>query len=892
MKNNIIVALFLFFCLPSFAAHIVGGDIYYDYLGSNQYRFYVSVYRDCNSNGAPFDSPLHFSVFRVNDNARFGDYTFAFTGSQLVPTNFNNPCGTAPTNICTENAIYTQIITLPPIQGGYRVAHQRCCRGPNINNLISPEDTGLTLSINVPGSENGNFQNSSPRFTNYPPLVLCNNDELVFNHSATDAEGDQLTYALVTPFAGGTDFDPMPIPIPAPNYPLVNWAGGYSAANPLGPGSTMSIHPTTGVINAFPNLNGRYVVGIQVQESRNGVVISTMIRDFIFQVFNCNIVLQAILPTQEDLPSFTGFCDGNLTVQFENNSFGTGEYFWDFGVPNTSTDVSTEFAPSFTYPDTGFYLVQLIANPGSACTDTAYMELNLFNELNISFELTDTTCQIGNSFDFTPMTDAPQAASFEWDFGINGNPASSTDRNPQNITFIDPGWQYISVTTNFAICEATYQDSTYIVPRPLADFEMPFNYECEGLTVNFDNTSLDATIFEWDFGFNNETSSVFEPSVTFPAGGSYIVELIARSSEECRDTTFKTLTVNELMTVSFTPDADQCISGNSFDFIGNVTGPPHANFTWDFGENGSISSSNDTSVFDLSFTSTGSQFVTLTGNFDECIKIDSAEIFIYSQPTINFDMVDGLQCAPWTAQFIDLSVSETPVFYEWDFGDGSPISTESNPNYVYEVPGMYPVTLTIRTDEGCIDTLSLQRNDLIHVFPTPISNFSVTPEETHICSPLISFTNQSIDATIFYYWLDEGATFSREENFDYAYSTSGYHSPYLIASNEEGCSDTSSTRIYIEPFSVFIPNSFTPDGDEFNNTFNAKMYMSPSAWNFKIYNRWGEMIFQSFDYTIGWDGTYNGIKVQPGSYQYILQYSPCRVEESVIVLEGHVNLLK
>lgn len=892
MKNKGLLFLFLLLSLPSFASHIVGGDIYYDYLGSNQYRFYVSVYRDCNSNGAQFDDPLNFSVFRANDNLRFGDFSFPYTGSQLVPTNFNNPCGTAPTNICTENTIYTQVITLPPIQGGYRVAYQRCCRGPNINNLISPEDTGLTLTINVPGSENGNFQNNSPRFTNYPPLVLCNNDNWTFNHSATDADGDQLSYALVTPFAGGTDIDPMPIPIPAPNYPLVNWAGGYSATNPLGPGSTMSINPTSGIINALPNLTGRYVVGIQVQESRNGVVISTMIRDFIFQVFNCNIVLQAILPTQEELASFTGLCDGNLNVQFENNSFGAGTYEWDFGVPEITTDVSSEFEPSYSYPDTGYYVAMLIANPGSACTDTAFIELNLFNSLSVSFDILDTTCQIGNSFDFTPVTDAPATASFAWDFGVNGNPSTSTLRNPEDITFINPGWQYISVTTNFAICEASFSDSTYIVPRPVADFEMPFDYECEGLTVNFTNTSQFASIFEWDFGFNDEESTEFEPSITFPAGGSYVVELIARSSEECRDTTFKTLTVNELMTVDFTPEADQCITGNSFDFIGTVTGPPHANFTWDFGENASILSSNDTSVFDVSFTAPGSQFVTFTGVFDECVKIDSAEIFIYSQPTINFDLVDGPQCAPWAAQFIDLSVSETPIYYEWNFGDGSPISTESNPLYVYETPGMYPVTLTIRTDEGCVDTLTLLREDLIHIFPTPVADYSVTPEETHICTPLISFTNQSIDATMFYYWFDEGATYSKEENVNFAYNTSGYHSTYLIASNEEGCADTSYARIYLEPYTVFVPNTFTPDGDEFNNTFNAKTYLPPSEWDLKIYNRWGEMIFQSHDYLIGWDGTYNGRKVQSGLYHYILDYKPCRVEESAVLLTGHVNLLK
>ena len=874
-----------------FAAHIVGGDIYYDYLGNNQYRFYVSLYRDALSGGAAFDNPLNFSVFRNSDNSRVMDLTFPFTNATPVPVNFSNPCGTAPTNINIQNAIYTGVATLPPIPGGYRVAYQRCCRGPNINNLLDPEDTGITLTIVIPGIANNHYQNNSPRFTNYPPLVLCNQDDFVFDHSATDADGDQLVYSLATPFGGGTSTNPMPVPIPAPNYPPVLWAGGFNANQSLGATASININMVNGQLTAYPTITGRFVVGLQVQEIRDGVVISTSIRDFIFQVFNCNITMQAILPTQIEMGQFAGYCTDNLEIAFENNSFGGTTYQWNFGDPATTADNSTLFEPTYTYTDTGHYVAQLVVNPGLNCTDTAYVDIYLYNELNISFTATDSICFIDNAIDFTTITDAPTSATFDWQF-TNGTPVSSTQKNPQDVNFTQEGWHEVTVTTNFAVCEATHTDSIFIIPEPEANFDMPFNYECDGLTVDFINNTTNATFYEWDFGWNNQTSTDFQPSFTFPAGGTYEVQLIAGSNAFCQDTISKTLTVHELMTASFTKSPDQCIVDNSFDFIGQVTGPSIASFSWNFGPNANIQSSSDTSVFNVQFSNAGAQTVIFTGTFNNCIVADTQIAYIYAQPQVEFSVVDGLQCAPWTAQFIDLSTSETPLYYTWDFGDGSATSAESNPSHVYTNPGFFVVTLTIRTDEGCIDTLTISHEDLIHILPTPVAQFSVTPEETDICNSGITFTNESIGATKFYYWLDEYATYFNEPDFVYPYVTSGTHYPYLIVANDEGCSDTAKMRVYIEPFSVFIPNTFTPDKDLVNEVFTPQMYLHPVTWDFKIYNRWGEIIFKSDDPALGWDGTYLGLPVQTGTYLYTLKYTPCGSVYNAEIVKGFVNLLR
>ena len=301
-----------------------------------------------------------------------------FPGSIILPNIFNNPCATPPSNVCVERAIYTIVVTLPPVVGGYNVSYQRCCRGPNITNLINPDDTGITLTTHVPGSETGFTVNSSPRFTNYPPILLCNTEQLIFDHVATDPDGDQLVYSLVTPFAGANSVNPMPNQAPPPPYIPVQWDATYSALNPMGTGSSSSINASTGMLNVIPNSVGLFVVGVRVQEYRNGVLIGETVRDFLFRVFDCNIVLQALLPTQDQLPTFVSYCQG-LNVSFVNNSFGGSTYAWDFGDLASNSDVSSLFAPSYTFPGPGNYTTRLIVNPGMPCTDTAYMDIIVDN---------------------------------------------------------------------------------------------------------------------------------------------------------------------------------------------------------------------------------------------------------------------------------------------------------------------------------------------------------------------------------------------------------------------------------------------------------------------------------------------------------------------------------
>jgi len=861
----------LFIHFTTYASHIVGGEIYYDYLGNNQYRVNIALYRDCMSTGAAYDDPLSLGIFDENNNL-YMSVSVPFPGSVSLPVVFNNPCVTPPTGICTERAIYTTVVTLPPSAGGYNLTYQRCCRGPNVTNLVTPEDTGLTLTTHIPGSAGNAYINSSPRFVNYPPLVICNNENLNFDHHATDPDGDLLEYQLVTPFAGANSFNPQPVPPPAPNYPFVNWESSFSATVPLGAGSTTTINNNSGQLFVDANALGLYVVGIRVNEYRNGVLISSTTRDFLFRVVNCVVQMQANVASQEQTPGFVSYCQG-LSFTFDNQSFGGSSYAWDFGVSGITTDVSTAYEPTYVFPAPGIYNVTLVVNPGWPCTDTAHVQLNLNNPLTVDFTYPDSLCLDDNSVDFVSQVMGDPGVSLSWDFGPNANPATATTANVNGVHFVTSGNHQVTLSGSLGVCSDNAQHSIYIVPEPVANFSLPVNYECLGLTQSFTNTSTGATTYHWDFGDPNSTtdlSTATNPTFTFPAAGTYTITLIAEVAQGCSDTLQQDFTVYEPLSVNFTHNDSLCITNNSFNFAGDVSGPSITTYSWDFGPNANPSSATSINVSNVVYNQPGEFPVTLTASFLNCSETATSSVFVFKEPTIGFGLEFGTQCVPYPAYFTDSSSADTPIDYFWDFGDGG-TSTEQNPTHIYTQPGSFVITLQITTTSGCATTLSLTRADLIDVHPTPVSGFSVDPQLTDICHAGITFTDHSQNSLFFYYIFDDEGAVSQEQSPVYWYTTPGTHHPMQIVINEFECRDTTYQDVFIEPFALYIPNTFTPDGDEFNNYFKAVSALQAEEWEMNIYNRWGQLVFSSSTGGRGWDGRINGQLQKTNTYVWMVK---------------------
>jgi gliding motility-associated-like protein len=247
--------------------------------------------------------------------------------------------------------------------------------------------------------------------------------------------------------------------------------------------------------------------------------------------------MEAIVTQQPDLSSFVSYCEG-LTIAFENESYGGTNYAWDFGVPGITTDVSSDFAPVYTFPAPGTYDVMLVVNPGWSCTDTSWGTFILNNEIEATFEPPPAQCIIGNSYDFTGDGIFPSSGTtFLWDFGPNATPATSTDQNPTGIVFSTPGPQNVSFQVFYDVCATSHNDVVLVAAPPSVNFGIADEIKCVPYTAEFVNLSTASTqIFSfWDFG-DGTTSTDTHPVHVYTDVGVYDVTLTIWTTSGCIDT--------------------------------------------------------------------------------------------------------------------------------------------------------------------------------------------------------------------------------------------------------------------------------------------------------------------------------------------------------------------
>ena len=281
---------------------------------------------------------------------------------------------------------------------------------------------------------------------------------------------------------------------------------------------------------------------------------------------------------------------------------------------------------------------------------------------------------------------------------------------------------------------------------------------------------------------------------------------------------------------------------------------------------------------------------TILNAFDgTCTEDYTATFVVLPSPEIVFatNKTDG--CAPLQVSFEN--IGDPGVSYTWTTGDGASIDGISTLDYTYTESGIFSPGLTVTADNGCSNTITYE--DYISVYEQPVANFSYLPKPVTTAEPIVNFTDQSNDA-ISWVWNFNDLGTSNEENPSFTFpNTAGTYPVELIVTSEGGCSDTIIKMIQlIEPFSIYVPNAFTPDGNSVNNSF--KPYINGIDiyhYTFTIYNRWGETLFVSHDPSVGWDGSYGGEIVESGVYIYHIVASESSSDKRM-EHHGHVTLLR
>jgi gliding motility-associated-like protein len=253
-------------------------------------------------------------------------------------------------------------------------------------------------------------------------------------------------------------------------------------------------------------------------------------------------------------------------------------------------------------------------------------------------------------------------------------------------------------------------------------------------------------------------------------------------------------------------------------------------------------------------------------------------------------------CAPLTTT---LDVSPSSIIGSnclWTFGDGT-TSTNCGPaTHTYNNPGNYPVNFSFTTTDGCpVDTTF---SDSIEVYQLPVADFTFSPTTPTLVESTINFANTSVGGNT-YNWTFDTFGASNEENPKVVFpgdDPKTYNICLQVIEQQTGgaCQDKICKQIKIsEDFSIFVPNAFTPgSGDNYNKVFLPQLNgFDEQSYTLLIFNRWGELLFESHDASVGWDGTYGGKLVQDGTYIWKINVK-FDTSDDKEELTGHVTVLK
>ncbi len=372
------------------------------------------------------------------------------------------------------------------------------------------------------------------------------------------------------------------------------------------------------------------------------------------------------------------------------------------------------------------------------------------------------------------------------------------------------------------------------------------------------------------------------------------------------------ITVLPPLDLNLTPSTSIC-SGSGIDLIAHASDGNGGPYTFDWtDENGNVlvgTQNADSSFVNVNPATPTWYYVTLS---DGCSLdvIDSTLISINPIPSASISALDSNGCVPFTAQFI--ANSDIGVTYEFDFecdGIVDYSGPNSNPTFTYQNPGTYDVCLTVISADGCDTSISV--NQMITVHPLPVADFTMNPPVTTALNPTITFTNMSSGGLIYDWDFGDGNTISGIDTAIIAgtnngmtigtykdpihtYTDTGYFDVTLTITNEFGCTDVVSYQVYVEgDYILFTPTAFTPNGDGKNDVFKpVGIGIHDNQYEMYIFDRWGQLIFESHDPDYGWDGIdpRSGRLVKLDVYVWLIRTLDHKEEPHEYI--GHITVVR
>lgn len=844
MKKFFFISLFAISFLPAVARHVAGGELFYEYLGdagggNSQYRITLRLFRDCASSGPLLQAEsVTVGIFSNDNNALAVSLPLVLAGPiRVISLNTGNfPCLVGSVNVCYEIGIYTNTVILPDNTDGYTLSRTGCCRIDYISNLSVARNVGSNYVTRIPGTKSlPSGHNNSPQFNIRDTALVCATKKFTLDFGATDPDGDSLSYTFCEAYTAPSGANNT-----APNRTLtlfpLPYAAPYSGSAPLG--GSVTIDPGTGIINGIAPPEGQYVVNVCVTEWRNGIAISQHRKDFILKVQNCDFI-EAILPDRIIQ------CKDSI-VHFENQSTSSSitSYLWTFGdnTSNTSSDPMVDYP----YADTGRYIARLTVTGPQGCIGSDSTEVLVYPGFKSDWRVLGS-CVL-NPYQFNDLTTSKYGTvnSWRWRFGDETNDAdSSTKKDPLYKYTTTSSKEIGLVVGDSRGCIDSLVRTIMIADKPL--LQLPFK---DTLICSIDTLAipvLNSGNFSWLPNRNILFSNTARPLV-FPKDTTrYIVTV---SDNGCVNS--DTVTVNVLPFIKVTLGRDTVICATDSVQLRPVS--QALNYQWSSSAGNPISSIKYPVVQPQGNTS-----YYVTANLGKCQDRDTIQIRTVPYPVANAGN-DTAICFGARIQLhgtvTGSSVSWTPASSLINPKDPSPLAGPTHSTaYVLQV------TDTLGCRKAVTDTLLVRvslpiianaGNDTA-VLPSQPLQLRATGGSRYSWSPEYGLSDPSIATPV--------------ATLDAAIDSIRYR---VRVSDDTGCfaDDEVLVRVYQTGADILVPSAFTPNGDGKNDLLRPLTVGISQLRYFRIYNRWGQLLFTTTELGKGWDGIYNGTAQPANTYVF------------------------
>ncbi len=845
-----IVFLLAGLSLPLYAAHIKGGEIVYTYIGvgstpnTSEYLVSLKLYIDCGATSpGQLDSEVPLTVFDAGNNSFMSTHIAAMNSEIFLRFDpATNPCiGNPPMDVCYRVRTYSVRMILPNTENGHIIAYQRCCRIIDIRNLQAPSNSyGATYYAQIPGTSvmTDAYKNSSPRFVTNDAAAICSGSAFTFNFAAEDEDSqDSIVYALCNGFIGASQSLPNPTVASSPPYTPLNYSPGYAGGQPLGPSAR--INPQTGIVTGIaPTQLGQYVISACAYEYRQGKLINVHRKDIHVAVSDC-VPLKAFLK-----PDYS-FCD-DFNVTFRNETINPpgSEYTWDFGDGTPPAVTSNDYGfVQHQYQDTGTYIVKLKVVLAGQCIDSTTTRARVYPGFFPGFSAVGSCKFTPFRFTDTTKTRYGQVAAWRWNFGdLSSEADTSVARNP-NWLYSNLGLQRVEfiVQSNKGCIDTVYKE---VEVRDVPLMTLAFR---DTLICSIDSLRLSVAgsgIFQWAPSTNIVGSNTANPTVFPKTTTTYKVTL---NENGCVNTDSVRVNVVDFVTLDAGNDMMICAT-DSIQLRPQTNG---LRYNWTPTETMSDASSKEPWVAPATTTT-----YTLESMIGKCSARDQVTIRTVPYPLANAG-ADTVVCfqdtATINAQIVGSRFSWTNTNSLSNASILNPRAFPSNTTTylltVYDTigcpkPGFDEVTVTVREQ---INAYAGNDTAIVIGQPLRMSGFGA---ELFEWQPAELLDRNDISNPVAL--LDNNATFT------------------MRAFTEEGCfsMDTVSVLVFKTDPDIFVPNAFAPLGR--NNVLKPIAPGITTLHYFRIYNRWGQMVFSSAKVGEGWDGYFAGKMQDSGTYVWMV----------------------